>query len=130
MVTMLVHRLFISQTTTPEDIKALATMDSLLMDNKHKVAMLEVKVNKEVVKDNREADTVSNREADTVSNREADTVSNREAATVNRAVATGNRAAVTTVLNTVLKKLSTKWSCLKIRSRSLVITTKCVPLPD
>lgn len=114
MVTMLVHRLFISQTTTPEDTKALATMDSLLMDNKHKVAMLEVKVNKEVVKDNREADTVSN----------------REAATVNRAVATGNRAAVTTVLNTVLKKLSTKGSYLKIRSRLLVITTKCVPLPD
>ena len=107
MVTMLVHRLFISQTTTPEDIKALATMDSLLMDNKHKVAMLEVKVNKEEVKDNREADTVSNKEADTVSNREGDTV--------NRAVATGNRVADTTVLNTVLKKLSTKWSYLKIK---------------
>lgn len=114
MLTMLVHPLFINQTTTPEDTKALATMDILLMDNKHKAAMLEVKVNKEAVKDNREVDTVSN----------------REAVTVNRAVATGNRAAVTTVLNTVLKKLSTKGSYLKIRSRLLVITTKCAPLLD
>lgn len=122
MLTMLVHPLFINQTTTPEDTKALATMDILLMDNKHKAAMLEVKVNKEAVKDNREVDTVSNKEADTVSN--------REAVTVNRAVATGNRAAVTTVLNTVLKKLSTKGSYLKIRSRLLVITTKCAPLLD
>ena len=96
---MLVQHLFINQTTTPEDTKALATMDSLHMGNKHRAAMLEVKVNKEAVKDNREADTVSNREGDTV----------------NRAVATGNRVADTTVLNTVLKKLSTKWSYLKIK---------------